>query len=112
MEIFAESKNVRVSPRKMRLMADLVKKMPVAVALTKLQFLAKSGSSPMLKALKSAVANAQNNFKKNLADLTIKNIIINEGLKMKRQDKSHGARYNSGLIQKRASHIKVVLEAK
>ena len=111
MQIYSQSKNVRVSPRKLRMVADLIKLMKPNEALVKLQFLPKSGAVPMKKTLQSAIADAQNNFKKTIGELKIKNILINEGMKMKRQDKSHGARYNSGLIQRRTAHIKIILEA-
>ena len=93
------------------MVADLIKLMKPNEALVKLQFLPKSGAVPMKKTLQSAIADAQNNFKKTIGELKIKNILINEGMKMKRQDKSHGARYNSGLIQRRTAHIKIILEA-
>ena len=109
MEIFALSKNVKVGPRKLRLIADVVRGNTAAVAMNKLQFLAKSGSVPVLKAVKSAVANATNNLKLKAEDLKVKNILIDEGIKMKRRDTSHGARFGGGVITKKASHITVIL---
>ena len=106
MEFIALSKMVRVSPRKVRVVADAVKKYAPNVAMQKLQFLAKSAAQPILKALQSAVANS----KLDIGQLKIKNILVDEGQKMRRQDKSHGARYNSGIIHKRMSHIKIILE--
>lgn len=109
--VVAMSRNVRVSPRKLRLIADAVKKLTVTEALDKLPLLAKSGSQPVLKTLQSAMANATNNAKLKTQDLKIQNILIDEGDKMKRRDLSHGARFGGGIIQKRTSHIKVILEA-
>lgn len=109
MNIVAESKNVRVSPRKMRMIADAVKALTLSQALVKLQFMAKSGAQPMFKTVKSAVANATNNAKLKMEDLKIENILVDEGFKMKRRDTSHGARYGGGLIQKKTCHIKVIL---
>lgn len=103
MEYTAKALNVRVTPRKARAVADVVKKMTAKEAITKLPFLAKSASEPVLKVIKSAMANARKD------NLTIKNILIDEGLKMKRRDTSHGARFGGGVITKRTSHIKVVL---
>lgn len=108
MEIIAESKNVRVSPRKLRLIVAVVKKLSPAQAVVKLQFLAKSGARPVLLVLQSALANAQNNFKKTGSELKIKNILVDEGIKMKRQDKSHSK--HPGEIMKRTAHIRVTLE--
>lgn len=103
MEIYALSKNVKVSPRKMRLVADAVKGLSATEAINKLGFLAKSASLPLIKTIKSALANGKNN------NLRIKNILVDEGLKMKRRDTSHGARFGGGVITKKASHIKVIL---
>lgn len=110
MDIISKSKQVRVSPRKMRLIADLVRGMSAVAALERLDYLAKSGARPMLKAIKSAVANASNNHKLQVEVLKVKNVTIDEGLKMKRRDTSHGARYGGGMITKKASHITVILE--
>ena len=107
--ITAHSRNIKVGPRKLRLIADAMKKLSVTQALEKLPLLAKSGAEPMLKALKSAVANAINNNKIKIEDLKIANVLIDEGLKMKRRDMSHGATFGGGMIQKRTSHIKVIL---
>lgn len=104
MEIYALSKNVKVSPRKVRLVADAVKGLFALEAMIKLEFLAKSAAEPILKTIKSALANSKKE------DLKIKNILVDEGLKMKRRDMSHGARFGGGMIQKRTSHIKVILE--
>ena len=108
MDIIAKTENVRVGPRKLRLVADAIRKMSPQDAVVKLGFLSKSASEPMAKGLKSALANDEHNFKLNMSDLKIKSILVNEGLKMKRQDKSHNK--HPGLIQKRTSHITVVLE--
>lgn len=103
MEFTATSKYVRVSPRKARVVANVVKKLPPSQAVEKLTFLASSGTQPILKTLKSAVANA-----KDAQNLAIKNILIDEGTRMKRRDTSHRPG-KEGLIQKRTSHIKVIL---
>lgn len=109
MEIVAKSKHVRVSPRKIRVMAAAVKKLPLESALVELSKLRKSGAGPLLAALNSAVANAQNNAKLDRNSLKIKNITIDEGMRMKRRDKSHGQRYGGGMILKKTSHITVTL---
>lgn len=105
MEIYALSKNVRVSPRKVRLVSDAIKGLSAVEAMNRLQFLAKSAAEPILKTIKSALANSKKE------DLKIKNILVDEGLRMKRRDMSHGARFGGGVITKRTSHIKVILEA-
>lgn len=110
MEVTALSKNIRMSPRKLRPMAHSIKKLGISEALTKLKFFGNSAGLELAKTLSSAVSNAKINAKLEEKNLKIKNIVIDEGFKMKRQDKSHGARFGSGVIQKRASHIKVILE--
>ena len=109
MEYQAISKLVHVSPRKARLVADAVKKFSPAQAMEKLEFMAQAVSLTINKTLKSAVANATQSGKVKTQDLKIKNIIIDEGVRMKRQDTSHRPGHQ-GLIHKRTSHIKVILE--
>ncbi len=105
MEYIAISKNVRVSPRKVRMVAAAVKKLSPVNALERLGMLAKSASQPILKTLQSAIANSKLAVK----DLKIKNILVDEGTKMKRRDTSHRASRDSGTIHKRTSHITVIL---
>lgn len=104
MEYTALAKNVRVTPRKMRMVADAVRGLSTDVAINKLNFLAKSATMPILKTIKSALANSKKE------NLKIKNIIIDEGFKMKRRDTSHGARFGGGTLTKQTSHVKVILE--
>ena len=111
MEIIAISKSVRQSPRKLRLVADAAKKMSPAGALERILLLPKSAALPIAKTIKSALANAENNFKLDPAKIRIKNIVIDGGFRMKRRDKSHSDRFNRGLWQKPTAHIKVILES-
>ncbi len=104
MEFIASAKNVRVTPRKMRMVADAVRGLSTDVAINKLNFLAKSATMPILKVIKSALANSKKE------NLKIKNILIDEGFKMKRRDTSHGARFGGGTLTKQTSHVKVILE--
>jgi large subunit ribosomal protein L22 len=76
----AELKNYRQSPRKVRLVANLVKGMAVNQALTELDFLAKRAADPIKKLVKSAVANA-GDVKQSLI---IKNITVDKGITLKR----------------------------
>lgn len=105
----ASAKNIHISPRKLRLIAGALKNLSAGVAVEKLTFLNKAGASPMLKLLKSAMANATHNRKLPGENLTIKNILVNEGPRMRRQDKSRNARVDRGTIHKPTSHIKVIL---
>src|SRR3989338_10010546 len=98
-------KNHRQSPRKVRLVADLVRGKKVAHALTVLQFLSKRASEPILGAIESAVANAKNNFQLGSDRLYIKDIRVDEGVTMKRfMPRARGSAHE---IKKRTSRIMV-----
>ena len=62
MEVKAYAKNIRMSPRKVRLVIDVIRGMDVGRAATQLRFLKKDAAMPVLKLLNSAVANADHNF--------------------------------------------------
>lgn len=101
-------KNYTQSPRKVRLVADLVRGKKVSVALRDLEFTQKRASDPLIKLIKSAVANAKNNFNVSEDNLFIKEIQINKGIVMKRiMPRAHGA---ASPINKRTSHVQIVLE--
>ncbi|MEK7565430.1 MAG: 50S ribosomal protein L22 [Patescibacteria group bacterium] len=109
MEITAFSKSIRISPRKLRPITEAVKGMPATLALDRLQFLNKFGRPVIVKLIKSAIANGVNNLKLEAQNLKIKNIIVNEGTRMKRQAKGRKTTAGRGIIHKRMSHIKVIL---
>lgn len=101
---------MHISPRKVRLLADLVRKQKAQQARTFLNFCVKKGSLPMRKLLDSAIANAKNNFEMKEEDLFIKEIKVDEGPKMKRwRARSKG---RAMPIQKKTSHITIVLDNK
>lgn len=110
MEITAFSKSIRISPRKLRPIADVIKGLPATLALDRLSFLNRAGQPVIVKLLKSAIANGVNNLKLEAKNLKVKNIVVNEGSRLKRQDKSRNARVDRGVIHKRLSHIKIILE--
>lgn len=108
MLIKAESKNLRTTPRKLRLLADLVRPMPVEEALTTLTHLKKRAAPLLYKTIKQATANAINNLNLPKSSLKIHSIEINEGPTLKRfRPVSKGRAHR---ILKRTSHIKVILE--
>ena len=107
-EARAIAKNVRVTPRKVRLVIDLVRGLPVKEALGILSNVNRAASEPVMKVIKSAAANATNNFGMDEDALYIAEIYANEGLRMKRYlPRAKGSA--SGLV-KRASHITVVVK--
>ena len=108
MEVKAISKNIGTSPRKLRLMADLVRGKKVDQALTILKFLPSPSAQSVAKAVKSAAANAENNYEMTPSDLKIAKILIDEGRTMKRF--CAGPRGRVKPILKRSSHITVIVK--
>jgi large subunit ribosomal protein L22 len=84
MQVIARAKYVRMSPRKVRLVANLIKGMEVEKAKWQLSFNKKIASLPLLKILESAIANAVENFDLDKNNLMIKTITVNEGPALKR----------------------------
>jgi len=102
-------KNYRQSPRKVRLIAGLVRGKKTTEALTTLQFVDKRASEPFAKVIKSAVANAKDQGK-DVEKLFIKTVAVNKGVTMKRF--TPRARGSASRINKRNSHISVELGLK
>ena len=112
MEARAISRNVRISPQKMRLVVNLVRGMKVNDALVQLQFSPKRGSAPVSKAVRSAVANfrqSEGHEGVNIDDLVVKAIWIDEGPTAKRF--LPRARGRATKLLKRSSHLTVVVGA-
>ena len=103
----ASLKNYRQSPRKVRLVADLVRGKKVSQALLELDFLPKRASEVMTKLIASATANAENNFKVKQEDLVIKEISVDQGVTLKRYRPR--ARGVAKRINKRTSNIDLSL---
>jgi len=103
----AELKNYRQSPRKVRLVADLVRGKKVDRALVELNFLNKRASLVVKKLIESAVANATHNFKAEKVNLIVKEIRVYEAKTLKRL--RAGARGMGFGIKKRSSRILVSL---
>jgi large subunit ribosomal protein L22 len=94
------------SPRKTRLVTELVKGKKIPVALAALQFLPKRAAAPVLKLIKSAVANAKEQGK-NPEELTVKNIIVeNAGMTKKWMPRAFG---RASAIRRRKSRVIVTL---
>lgn len=110
MEITALSKSVRVAPRKVRLVADAIRKLSIADAIVSLSVTNKRGAVSLNKTLKSAVANAKNNNKLNETDLKIKTIDVLEAPSYKRFHPSTRGRAHP--YKRRGSHIRIILETK
>jgi large subunit ribosomal protein L22 len=101
--------NYRQSPRKVRLVANLVKGKSVSFALDQLEFLSKKASLPVKKLIESAVANAKNIAPTaTIESLAIESITVNKGLVMKRM--MPRAKGSSSPIRKKCSHVVVTLK--
>lgn len=109
MEIVARS-SVRVAPRKVRLVADSIRKLSVENALRDLSVIKNRGSVGLEKTLKSAIANAVNNNKLKEETLKIKSIDVLEAPSYKRFHPSTRGRVHP--YKRRGSHIKIVLVEK
>lgn len=110
MEVKAKLSFLRMAPRKVRLITDLISGMEVVEAQNQLQFISKRAGLPLLKLLNSAVANAENNFKLVKDNLYIKKIFTNEGPTVYRfKPRAYG---RAAPIRKRSTHITLILEEK
>jgi large subunit ribosomal protein L22 len=109
-EVKAFARYIHVSPRKLRLVADLIRRQQVSTALEQLRFSSKSAAIPLAKAINSAVANAVHNFNLNKENLFVKAITIDQGPVFKRY--APRAQGRAFVERKRTSHINVVLEAR
>lgn len=104
----AKLKYLKISPRKVRLVANLIKGLPVNEAEAQLLMLPHRANQPILKLLRSAVANAKHNQQINPDRLWIKNIRVDQGPRLKRwRTRARGA---SSLIEKKSSHVTLFLE--
>ncbi len=105
-EVKAELKNYRQSPRKVRLVADMLRGKPIEEALTLLSFVPKRAALPLLKLLASAKANAVS-LAIPTENLRVKSIMVDSGaILYRRMPRSRGM---ANPLRKRTSHVKVVL---
>lgn len=108
MEIKAFARYIRMSPRKVRLVSDIVRGMDVKAAVLQLTFIRKHAAKPVLKLLQSAMANAEHNHKMESGKLFIKSITVDGGPVLKRfRPRAMG---RAAPIRKRSSHINIVLD--
>jgi len=110
MEIKAKLNDYRQSPRKVRLVANLVRGKGALDAVDILLVTIKRASDPIIALLKSAIANAKNNFNLAGEDLFVKTLAVDSGsILYRRMPRAHGVAYP---IRKRVSHISLVLGVK
>lgn len=110
MEVKAQLNNLRLAPRKVRAVSNLIKGKDVFYALNQLEAMIKRPSLPIFKLLQSAISNAENNNNMLKENLYIKSIKINEGVKLRRFKPKGFGRVSP--IEKKTSHIDLVLAEK
>lgn len=106
----AYAKNIRISPKKLRVVAEVIKWKDVNWALDFLRFAPKKGAGILHKVVNSAVSNAVNNNGQNKSDLKMGTLIITKGIVYKRGNPISRGRMHK--ILKRTSNIRVELEVK
>lgn len=108
MQVQATAKWVRVPPRKARLVAKVVEGMPVGEALTALSFMSQAAAEDVAKVVRSAAANAENNFSLERDRLQLLRIEVDGGPTIKRfRPRARGSSFS---IFKRTCHLKAVVE--
>ena len=108
MEVKAQLKSLRMAPRKVRAVVNLIKGKNVSDALDQLESFVRKPVNPLKKLLSSAIANAENNFSMVRDNLYVKHMMVNEGTKLKRfRAKGFG---RAALIQKKTSNIYMILD--
>ena len=99
-----------MAPRKVRLVADVIRGQAALKARANLSFLPRRAAKPFLKLLDSALANARNNFQLDEKTLYLAKVLVDEGSKLKRwRPRARGRAFP---IQKKTSHLTIVLQEK
>jgi ribosomal protein L22, bacterial type len=107
MRVSATARYIRISPRKVKLVTDLIKGKQVEEAAAILRFLPNAAARDVAKVLKSATANAENNFNLSADELRIVSAVADEGPTLKRGRPRAQGRYFA--ILKRTSHITIAV---
>lgn len=110
MEAKAIARSIRIAPRKVRLVVDLIRGKKVGEALAILAHTPKAASPVVEKVLKSAIANAEHNYDMDPNGLVVSSVFVDEGATLKRfRPRAMG---RASRINKRTSHITVVVSEK
>ncbi|KKB34872.1 50S ribosomal protein L22 [Bacillus thermotolerans] len=110
MEAKAVARTVRIAPRKVRLVVDLIRGKQVGEAVAILKHTHKAASPVVEKLLKSALANAEHNYDMDVNNLVVSKVFVDEGPTLKRfRPRAMG---RASAINKRTSHITVVVSEK
>jgi len=103
-------RSIRITPKKLNLVAKMVRNKDAVEAMEILKFTPKKSAKLLYKAIQSAVANATNNFKQNEKDLFIKEIVVTKAATMKRWLPASRGRMQP--ILKRNAHLRVIIGVK
>ena len=107
MEAKAYLRYVRISPRKIQIVCDLIRGKDDKTAMANLMSTPKAASEPLMKLLKSAVANAENNFSMDVEKLVVSQVFATPGPILKRMmPRAQGRAYR---INKRTSHVTIAV---
>lgn len=107
MEATAKATFVRIAPRKVQIVLDLIRNKPADEAMAILKYTPKAACEPLAKLLKSAMANAENNFDMDVSRLYVAECAVSQGPTLKRiRPRCKGRTYR---INKKTSHITLVL---
>ncbi len=110
MQAKAIAKTVRIAPRKVRLVVDLIRGKQVGEAIAILRLTPKAASPVVEKLLNSAIANAEHNYDMDINNLVVSEVFVDEGPTMKRfRPRAQG---RASQINKRTSHITIVVKEK
>jgi len=108
MQAKAIAKYIRMSPYKVRRVIDVVRGKPVGEALAILKYMPQRAATEVARTIKSAAANAENNFDMDPQDLVVKTIFADQGPTLKRY--MPRARGRVDMIRKRTTHITVIVD--
>src|SRR5919108_1320207 len=109
MQVRAVAKYIRMSPRKVQLVVEGIRGRPAAEALAQLQFKPQAAAREVWKVVRSAVANAENNYGLDAGDLFVVSATAAQGPSFPKRYRAK-ARGQAGLITKRTTHITVVVD--
>jgi len=110
--VISRAQGLAISPRKLKLMVDPAKKLSPAEAIKRLGIVNNKGARVLIRVIRAAIANAQNNAGLDPSSLKFDEILVDQASGLVRRDKSHGARFSGGTIKKRRTHLKITLVGK
>lgn len=103
-------KNIKVSPRKLRLLANSIKSISPVKVIPQLALTNTKSARILTRAIKNIVSVAKNNYNLLPESLKFNSILVDEGQKIKRMDKSHGSHFARGIIIKRHSRLTLIIQ--